>query len=92
MKRWWEEAACLGVDTELFFPDGKKGRSRKDYKDLPDVVWKFCARCPVRKECLEDALKMATLDRYTTTFGIWGGTTVTMRREIIKRKRKIKTE
>lgn len=43
---WFDEAACAGVDLEVFFPE--RGRS---------VGAKMlCKGCPVRDECLQYAL------------------------------------
>lgn len=58
--RWWELAACRGMDTNLFFPtDG-------DYSALRPV----CEGCDVRRQCLADAMAQ-DLDMY----GFWGGLT-----------------
>lgn len=85
--RWWEKAACSGEDPERFFPPNKKGVKSKKFleDDLPDVIYEFCNKCPVEKDCLKDAMKMQSLNRISTIFGIWGGTTEYMRREILKR-------
>lgn len=69
---WRVEAACLGMDTAMFFPS--TGESTH-----PDAVG-ACHRCPVRAECLEDAL--ATHERY----GIWGGASERERRRILRRR------
>ena len=59
---WRDQAACLGVDTEIFFP-------HKLEKTGIQKALAFCESCPVRRECLEDALKVEPLfDR-----GIRGG-------------------
>jgi hypothetical protein len=57
--RWQDEAACLGMDTELFFGPGPK---------KPEVV-DACARCTVKDNCLQYALDHEDMDG----FGIWGG-------------------
>jgi WhiB family transcriptional regulator, redox-sensing transcriptional regulator len=64
---WHEYAACRGVDPELFFPG--QGRSAAKAREV-------CARCSVREECLEYALK----DEDAFYYGIWGGTTPRERR------------
>jgi len=44
-KAWWSEAACLGADPELFFPEsGNNSRNAQ----------RICATCPVQKECARD--------------------------------------
>lgn len=59
---WWERAACKGYDLALFFPSADK---RNRYTQARRI----CAVCPVRAECLADAV--ATDDAY----GMRGGLT-----------------
>jgi WhiB family redox-sensing transcriptional regulator len=66
---WQAEAACRGIDPELFFPE------RGGDTDTPKRV---CAKCPVRGECLEHAL------RYRERWGVWGGASDKERRSIIR--------
>ena len=72
MSAWRRRAACArrGVDPELFFPE-KGGRV--------EPAKRICARCPVRDDCLADAI--ATRDE----FGIRGGTTPGERRRLWRR-------
>lgn len=67
--KWMDHAACNGYDPELWFPSWPKpneyGQARR-----------ICARCPVRKECLELALK--TDNRY----GMFGGLTPGQRKKL----------
>lgn len=56
---WHAEAACRGEDLSVFFP--VRGDSSKPAKAI-------CERCPVRTECLEEALADLELD-----FGVRGG-------------------
>ena len=44
VQRWQENANCLGVDPDLFFPE--RGASTREAKGV-------CAGCEVRLECLE---------------------------------------
>jgi WhiB family redox-sensing transcriptional regulator len=62
---WAEDAACRGVDPDLFFPE--RGGA-------VDAALSTCAGCPVRAECLADALLRG--ERH----GIWGGTSERTRR------------
>lgn len=57
-------AACVGVPWEVFFPRfNDLGRvSREDMAKAR----KYCAVCPVQRECLEYACR-------TDSVGIWGG-------------------
>ena len=46
-KNWQDEANCLGVDPDLFFPE--RGASTREAKEV-------CRGCVVRMQCLEYAL------------------------------------
>ena len=63
MTEWRSDAACLGADPELFFPDA--GEMRKVREALA-----FCTDCPVRQQCLDDAVAAATTHE---DYGIRGG-------------------
>lgn len=64
---WAIKAACKSSDPDLFFPElGQKGTEAK----------KICARCPVRRECLDYAIA------HEERFGIWGGMSDRERRRI----------
>jgi WhiB family transcriptional regulator, redox-sensing transcriptional regulator len=67
---WYERAACLGQDPELFFPVGNSGPSLVQIDEAKAV----CGRCPVVEQCLRWALRTGQAD------GIWGGTTESERR------------
>ncbi len=69
---WRTRAACLGVDPELFFPVAEAG----PVYDAQIVAAKaVCARCPVRPECLAEAL-------VRIPYGIAGGLTEDERRAL----------
>lgn len=57
---WHADAACRGVDAEIFFPgsDEESGPAKA-----------VCSTCPVREICLFFAVKRG--ERY----GVWGGLT-----------------
>lgn len=69
---WRDQALCAEVDRDWFFPE--KGDNWGSAK-------RICALCPVKAECLEDALEN------NEEWGIWGGTTDHERREIKARRR-----
>ncbi|WP_405909594.1 WhiB family transcriptional regulator [Streptomyces sp. NBC_00828] len=61
---WRERAACVGSDKRLFFrPNGAAAQA-------------ICRGCPVRPECLYDALT------HDTPIGVWGGLTGKERRAL----------
>src|SRR5439155_16769605 len=66
-RSWQDEANCLGVDPDLFFPE--RGASTREAKEV-------CRGCVVRTECLEYALANGE------KFGIWGGMSERERRRI----------
>ena len=68
---WQNQANCLGVDPDLFFPE--RGASTREAKDV-------CKGCVVRQVCLEFALIKGE------KFGIWGGTSERERRRIRRQR------
>ena len=68
---WQDEANCLGVDPDLFFPE--RGASTREAKEV-------CKGCVVRAECLEYALANGE------KFGIWGGMSERERRRIRRQR------
>ena len=70
---WHSEAACTGLDVDLFFPN--RGEPSEPAKAV-------CAGCAAREPCLDFALTS------TEKFGIWGGESERSRRGIRKRRRR----
>ncbi|MFH8347512.1 WhiB family transcriptional regulator [Streptomyces sp. NPDC018045] len=69
---WWEKAACLDEDPELFFPVGVTGPAAQQQADAKTV----CRHCPVADDCLEWALQTGQ------NYGVWGGTDEEERRKL----------
>lgn len=67
---WRARAACVDVDPEAFFPVGEAGPVFVAQVAAAKAV---CAGCPVRAECLADAL-------VGLAYGIAGGLTAEERR------------
>ena len=69
--RWQDDAVCAQIGPDAFFPDEAGGGTT-------EARWakRVCARCPVRVECLEEALATPGMQ------GIWGGTNEKGRRKI----------
>ncbi|MFJ6540581.1 WhiB family transcriptional regulator [Streptomyces sp. NPDC091385] len=80
---WQEQSACAedGAPSPDVFLATTRTRKTEAVR--------FCiARCPVRKECLEDALRTeATADKHTPRLGVRGGHTDGDRRRIAARRR-----
>ena len=75
---WQAKAACRGPQTSLFFPPSHF--ERKDDKETREARAKaICATCPVKRPCLEYAL------RIREPHGIWGGLNEIERRSLPSR-------
>ena len=72
---WREDAACSGVDSDIFFP------ASEDDEDAIRQAKAICAECPVREACLQYAL--AT----NQAAGVWGGLDAGDRRRMRRRIR-----
>lgn len=57
---WRDDAACGGLDPEIFFPlyGNKEGEK---------IAKRVCATCPVADACLKEALAAGH------EYGVWGG-------------------
>ena len=72
---WESRAACREADARCFVPP-MSGESAGDRRVRESAAKQICADCPVRRECLEYAL------RVREAFGIWGGLNETERRAL----------
>lgn len=62
---WRAAGACVSRDPDLFFPISPGGAAASQVAQ----ALRICAGCPVRRQCLEFALRTNEAE------GIWGGTT-----------------
>ncbi|PRX90679.1 WhiB family transcriptional regulator [Allonocardiopsis opalescens] len=67
---WWDRAACAGLPTSRFYPDPEDKRRIRAAK-------RICAQCPVRAECLNEALALGDIE-----FGIRAGLPPRERRKL----------
>ena len=67
---WYDEAACRGVDVEIFYSDRPEATS---------AALQLCAGCPVKDLCLDMAMESREF------FGVWGGTAENQRQRIFRR-------
>ena len=67
---WTSAAACRQSDPDALFVQGAEQQQAKQ----------VCLRCPVRTECLADALDNRV------EFGVWGGMTERERRALLRRR------
>ena len=65
---WTTNAACNGYPPELWFP------ADSDTETQAEAV-RICRTCPVRRDCLIDAMTAETGRQASTRWGIWGGYT-----------------
>lgn len=66
---WRAEASCHGADPDLWYPRRFDAATEQAAKAI-------CATCPVRHQCLIEALE------HNEGFGIWGGLSETDRRTL----------
>lgn len=81
---WHKRAACIGEASDKFFgePDAEGyGPGWDTAAKLAEGI-AICERCPVRTPCLEYAIT------HRIRYGIWGGTTQTERRVLIRQRRR----
>ena len=72
-------ASCATADPEVFFPlKGSNGTNVKTAK-------RICKSCPYVTSCLEWAIT-------NKESGIWGGTTESERKRMLRNRKKIKAE
>lgn len=69
---WARQAACTNTDPDLFFPEPDAPA------DLIAQAKQVCAGCPVRKHCLDDAIRRGEPD------AICGGLTVSERQQLLR--------
>jgi len=77
---WREDAACVGLDGDIFFP----------YRNNPETRWDeakaICKRCRVKKQCLDLVIN---LEEHDDRWGVFGGLNPLERKELrIKLRRK----
>jgi len=66
---WASRTACAGTEPDALFVRGAAQRQARQ----------LCFTCPVRMECLADALSS------NASFGVWGGLTERERRALVRR-------
>lgn len=84
---WREQAACLGLDHRIFFPEYSVGSGASI---TYEPARKICHDCPVAEECLEDALRRPRSE----DLGVRGGFTSQERQNIRwnrNRRRRLET-
>lgn len=77
---WQEHAACLPIDTAIFFPNSSStAKTPSTAWDTPRTI---CEQCTVRGKCLDFAIKWRLMN------GMYGGKTPEERVTIRNRRKK----
>jgi WhiB family redox-sensing transcriptional regulator len=79
-EEWMAEAACRGLDPDLFFPPRGDVAVSSEARAICNGIGER-PPCPVRSECLDYALE----NRIHA--GVWGGTSDRERRRIARIRR-----
>ena len=87
--QWFEDANCLGLDTNDFYPDeDEEGpliaiRYRRDHIE---AIRPVCLRCPVRRDCLHSAINQHEEGPYNdiADHGFRGGMTPNERKQYVR--------
>ena len=81
---WYDNAACKGADPADFDLDGHGMASV-----MAEKRGKFiCAECPVRMQCLEDALAHEAASNNNLRWGLFGGLNPVERAKLAKQREK----
>jgi WhiB family redox-sensing transcriptional regulator len=75
---WESRALCRDVDAGFIPP--LREESDTERRTRESAAKRVCAACPVRRECLEYALRVGE------EFGIWGGMNEVERRALVRPK------
>lgn len=78
---WRAEAACHGMDPEVFFPISE-AHSQAEARWARDAAVRICQTCPVTDPCLNHALDWDEAD------GVWGATTPDDRKSLHRLRRR----
>lgn len=74
MAHWSTRAACVGADPDVLY-------SERRYHRHEHPAVQLCRGCPVKDECLTDALALGPFGQ----FYVRGGLTPVERRELLRR-------
>lgn len=79
---WYEQAACAGTDSRIFFPKAATSRGGIT-KAMYDKARSYCRACPVRDDCLAAALHEERFcDSKRGRYGMRGGMTPAQRERL----------
>ncbi|WEH40759.1 WhiB family transcriptional regulator [Streptomyces sp. AM 2-1-1] len=78
----WARAACRGLDTDTWFPEGRTADANAARAEAKAI----CLSCPIREDCLADALAEEAGTGASTRQGIRGGLTAKQRYTLATRR------
>jgi WhiB family redox-sensing transcriptional regulator len=71
---WRIRARCREIGTDVFYPESSEDT------EMVDAAKSICEVCPVKPQCLEEALDTREV------YGIWGGTSAWQRRALHRQR------
>ena len=74
---WREDAACLDVPSEVFFPEIGNLENHERLAELTSRALSICGSCPVVSDCRNFVREAGAAIPY----GVWGGLTAKQRRQ-----------
>lgn len=75
---WRHAAACAGTDPDIFYPVPETPPGRRPAQPKPDYYEQaraICAKCPVRDQCLTEAMAEESGQGSFSRWGMRGGLT-----------------
>ena len=84
--QWFEDANCLGMDTNDFYPDEDEDRPLLATRYRRDQIRPVCLHCPVRRDCLHSAINEHEEGPYNdiADHGFRGGMTPNERKQYVR--------
>ena len=84
--QWFEDANCLGLDTNEFYPDEDEEGPLLATRYRRDQILPVCLRCPVRRDCLHAAINEHEGGPYNdiADHGFRGGMTPNERKQYVR--------
>ena len=89
--QWFEDANCLGLDTNDFYPGEDEDEDRiliatRYHQDHVETIRPVCLSCPVRRDCLHAAINEHEGGPYNdiADHGFRGGMTPNERKQYVR--------
>jgi WhiB family redox-sensing transcriptional regulator len=79
---WRDQASCLDVDPEFFFPEGKSPAAVEQAEAARAICW----ACPVLGQCRKLELTPTPSGRLRNEFGVFAAMTADERHDELRRR------